>query len=397
MSRPRFFHVDLDAFYASVEQRDNPELKGKPVIIGAAPGSRGVVSACSYEARTFGVHSAMPIAQAVRLCPGGIFLLPRMKRYYEVSQKVMTLLDSFSPQVHQVSVDEAFLDMSGTERLFGGDEAAGRLLKNRVLEETGLVISVGVAANPYLAKLASDFDKPDGLCLVAPGQETAFLDRLELADLWGVGKKTLNRLRDFNIYTIPELRARELVDLESQFGHAGGAYLYRIVRGIDPGIINLEVRSRSLSHETTFEKDVVLREVLENTILELAHQVMFRMMKEKLKSGTVTLKLRLSDFTTTDAQQSLGHYVVSAEELFQYGRALLEKRWDGKSPVRLLGLGFSKVVDEDSGGQGELFEDPFERKKQAEKAVLKIRQKGNPITKAVFLPPGKKDKPPPGN
>ena len=243
MKEKNFFHVDLDAFYASVEQRDNPILKGKPVIIGAKPGTRGVVAACSYEARAFGVHSAMPISEAFRRCPGGTYLRPKMQRYQEVSEEIMKLFESFTPSIQQISIDEAFLDMTGTERLFGSTEEAGRLIKNKVRETTGLVISVGAAANRYVAKLASDFEKPDGLTIVPAGEEEAFIARLKLKDLWGIGTKTLKRLADLNIKTVADLKILDEEGLRAVLGGSSGSYLYKICRGIDPGIMNEEVHS----------------------------------------------------------------------------------------------------------------------------------------------------------
>jgi DNA polymerase-4 len=200
------FHVDLDAFYASVEQIDNPSLQGKAVIVGALPGHRGVVSSCSYEARRFGVRSAMPVSQAARRCPQGVFVPVRMKRYLEVSQAVMRILERFSPDFRQISIDEAFMDMSGTQRLYGAPLATGKTVKEKVRRQTGLTLSIGIAANRYLAKLASEHSKPDGLHFVQPGEEISFLDGLSLGNLWGVGEKTRERLLELNITSVQGLR-----------------------------------------------------------------------------------------------------------------------------------------------------------------------------------------------
>ncbi len=232
---PVVFHVDLDAFYASVEQRDDPRLKGKPVIVGAAPGRRGVVSACSYEARRFGIHSAMAISQAYRRCPQGVFLPVRMERYLEVSRKVMGILGTYTPHMQQISVDEAFLDMTGTERLLGPAIEVGRGLKEEVKRETGLAITVGIGPNKYVAKLATNAGKPDGLTLVTQAEVEAFLDRLALKDLWGIGEKTLARLTELNIVSTAQLREFGSEELARLLGKGTASFLHGVVRGEDPG------------------------------------------------------------------------------------------------------------------------------------------------------------------
>ena len=214
-----FLHVDLDAFFASVEQLDNPELRGKPVIVGAMPGSkRGVVAAASYEARKYGIHSAMPIDRAYRLCPQGIYLRSNMARYREKSYEVMTIFAEFSPDVQQMSIDEAFIDLTGTQRLFGPPEETAMAVKRRVLEATGLTVSVGLASNRYVAKIASGMSKPDGFFHVPTGQEQAFMETLPLHKVWGVGEKLLERLKSHGIHTVSEALALPLPTLERFFG-----------------------------------------------------------------------------------------------------------------------------------------------------------------------------------
>lgn len=377
--------MDMDAFYASVEQHDHPEYQGKPVIIGAKPGSRGVVSACSYEARPFGVRSAMPISEAYRRCPQGVYLPVRMERYHEVSRRIMGLLDRYSPVVHQISVDEAFLDMTGTERLFGPPESAARSLKKLVLSETGLTVSVGVAPNPFLAKLASEFDKPDGLWMVNRGEEEAFLDKLELKDLWGVGKKTQARLNDLNITSIPQLRSMEKELLFAVFGEGAGTFLFNAVRGIDPGTLNLEPKSKSISSEVTFEKDTRDPETFDRVLLDIAHEVFFRLMHEGFSSKTAFVKIRYSDFTSTTIQQTLGHDLQSAEELCSVYRALFTRRYEQGRKLRLLGGGLQHLELSGTRGQIELFEDGYEKKKRVEHAVLDMKLKKLDIHKASLL------------
>ncbi|TFG65046.1 MAG: DNA polymerase IV [Spirochaetales bacterium] len=382
-----FFHVDLDAFYASVEQNDNPALKGKSVIIGARPGTRGVVAACSYEARKFGVRSAMPISQAYRRCPDGVYLLPRMNRYLEVSKQVMTLFESFTPCVRQLSIDEATLDMTGTDRLFGPPRQAAEKIKNHVKKKSGLTLSIGIAGNRYIAKLASEYGKPDGLTEIEPGSEIGFLDRLELKDLWGLGKKTLERLTELNIGTVPQLRSYAPAILKAMLGKACGQYLHDIVRGQDPGIYAEEAKSRSLSSEITFGEDIRDRETIRRVMLDLCHQTMFRLLDEGCSSRTAFLKLRFEDFSTTTAQSTLRHPIHSAEELYETVTGLLDKRWDGNRLIRLIGLGFSSLEKESEKGQQELFEDDMNRQKKVEKTVLALKKKfhAEQVVKASLL------------
>jgi DNA polymerase-4 len=374
------FHVDLDAFYASVEQHDDPSLKGRPVIVGAAPGHRGVVSTCSYEARRFGIHSAMPISQAYRRCPQGVFLPVRMERYMEVSRRIMQILQGFTPHLQQISVDEAFLDMTGTERLLGPPITVGREVKEAVKRETGLTITVGIGPNKYTAKLATNSGKPDGLVMVTKADVEAFLDRLSLKDLWGIGESTLRRLTELNISSISQLRGFGREELSRLLGAGTASFLHEVVRGNDPGIFSEEPKSRSLSSEVTFETD--RKDVLgiERMLLELCHQVVFRMLEEGWKSKTAALKLRFHDFTTITARKTLKHWVSSAEELYAVAKELLHSRWDGSAPIRLIGIGMSSLIPLESKDQLELFTDEFSKKKLVEDAVFKIKRKMGDVT-----------------
>ncbi len=379
-----YFHVDLDAFFASVEQLDHPEYRGKPVIIGAVPGHRGVVAACSYEARAFGVRSAMPISFAVRRCPSAIYLPVRMGRYQEMSRRVMSLFDSYSPEVIQISIDEASLDMTGTQRLLGAPRATGFRLKEQVRSECGLTVSVGIAPNRYLAKLASEVDKPDGLFEVLAGSEIAFIDRLPLCSLWGLGKKTLARLAELGIDTTRGLRETPLETLQAMVGTAGGDYLHKVARGIDPGIYSQERRTHSISNEVTFEEDLREIDQLRTTILELSHQVMFRIKAEGVRPKTVTVKIRYGDFSTTTAQATLGRPITTIDELNLHALELFTARWNGGA-VRLLGVGVSLAEGEAEPLQSELFEDSSERQRRIEQAVFEIQVQGKPVVKASLL------------
>ncbi len=379
------FHVDMDAFYASVEQADHPDLQGKPVIVGADPGKRGVVSACSYEARKFGVHSAMPISQASRLCKDGIFVPVNMKRYQQVSRQIMKIFDDFTPEKTQISIDEAFLDMSGTEKLFGPPENAARRIKERVHAETGLTISIGIAGNRLLAKIASDYDKPDGLVEVKKGEELAFLEKIELKDIWGLGKKTLLNLQDFNITTIRQLRQVNLPMLQKIVGKSGGTFLYNAARGIDPGIYTNETRNSSISSEITFGTDTKDREGIRLILLDLADQIMFRLMEHGYRGKTIFIKIRYSNFKTITAQTTLSHSVRTTDEIYNTALQLFEKKWDHVSTLRLIGLGISSVEKESIPEQIQLFSDSEDQKSKVEKAVLSLRTKGRKITKASLM------------
>ncbi|MFW6213310.1 MAG: DNA polymerase IV [Spirochaetota bacterium] len=392
MSKTVFFHVDMDAFYASVEQNDNPEYRDKPVIVGARPGHRGVVSACSYEARVFGVHSAMPISQAYRLCPTGIFLPVRMERYHQVSTEIMDLLAEFTPELAQMSVDEAFLDLSGTERLFGDPQQVARTIKNSVREKTGLTISVGVAPSRFLAKLASDKNKPDGLCVVKHGEEAEFVARLPLRSLWGVGKKMLATLEARGIHTVTQLREYEKSELASFFGNAAAHYLHSVSRGVDPGLYG-PGKSHSISGERTFSTDVRDPEVIYDALLEIASSCAFRLREENAQSRTATFKLRLSDFTTTTASRTLDHEIMTSEELYEISRGLLEQRWDKHASIRLVGCGFSNVVRGKGSPQGELFSDDDQKSRQVEEAVYRLSKQGLTVKRARLLR-GHKEKSP---
>ncbi|MFW5716269.1 MAG: DNA polymerase IV [Spirochaetota bacterium] len=384
---PVWVHVDMDAFFASVEQNDAPEYRGRPVIVGAQPGHRGVVSACSYEARVFGVHSAMPINQAYRLCPRGVFLPVRMQRYQEISRQIMAILADYTPTLQQMSVDEAFLDLTGTERLLGEPDKIGRAIKQRVREETGLTISVGIAPSRYLAKLASDADKPDGFTVVLPGEEAGFVARLPLRSLWGVGRKMLASLNALGIETVMQLRDYERSELAHYVGHGAAEYLYAVCRGIDPGLYAESRSTHSISGERTFDHDVAAPGALDRVLLEIAHTCMFRLMDEGGHSRTVTLKLRLADFTTYTLRRTLDHEITSADELYRVARELLRTKWDRSSPVRLVGCGLGNVQAGPADAQHDLFDDASERRMKVEQAVYRLSKQGLRVKKARLIDP----------
>ena len=381
-----FFCADMDAFFASVEQHDNPEYKGKPLIVGGIEGHRGVVSACSYEARKYGVHSAMPASTAHKLCPGGIFVPVRMKRYKEVSDHIMEIFTRFAPEVIQNSIDEAFLDMTGTDRLMGAPPEVAAKIKACVKEETGLTVSIGIGGNRYLAKLASDYRKPDGLYQVEKGKEIEFIDSIPLKKLWGIGKSTWTHLEKSGITSAAQIRSLSDKVLEGMFGKGAADFLRAIAYGEDPGICTTEHKSRSISNETTFDQDVGDYAVIKDTLLWLSHQILFRLLKKGWSAKTLALKLRLDNFSTSTIQTTQENAFTSAEEVFQTSLVLLQKKWDRKRNIRLIGLGFQNA-DVTGETQLKLFDDIHEKQNKVEKAVLKLnsRFKGNQVIKAALL------------
>ncbi len=330
-------HADLDAFYASVEVLDDPSLRGRPVIVGGDPSARGVVSAASYEARRFGVHSAMPLRTAVRLCPSGVFLPGRPDRYRELSEQVMGVFRSYTPQVEPISLDEAFLDVTASLAVFGDGEVIARGIKQRILDEVGLVVSVGVATNKLCAKVASDLRKPDALVVVAPGEEAAFLAPLPVSRLWGVGPRSQEALRDFGVTTIGQLASVPEPTLRRRFGQHGADLAAR-ARGLDPSPVVPMQAPKSIGHEHTFEHDVVDRRRLDATLLDLADSVASRLRHNGMSAGAVQLKLRYEGFETLTRQAPLGRQVRESEPLYAAGVALLGRTLVSGRGVRLIGL-----------------------------------------------------------
>ncbi|MGH0054248.1 MAG: DNA polymerase IV [Sphaerochaetaceae bacterium] len=381
---PVIFHVDMDAFYAAVEVLDNPAYAGTCLLIGGKS-SRSVVATASYEARKYGIHSAMPMAKAIKLCPHAVIVPPRMERYSQVSSQVMDILRQFSSDLQQISIDEAFLDMSGTRRLFGIPRQAGMLLKERVKEETGLTISVGIGPSRFVAKMASDYDKPDGLCRVSQGKEIAFIDAVGLQKLWGVGKVTQSSLAKHHIRTTQELRSYAKESLQSLFGKSMGHFLYLACRGIDPGIFSTEAKSHSISSEITFSTDVSSLSILEQTLLSMSHEVMSRALEEKQIGRTVGIKLRLPDFTTYTLQVTPQSTIYSAEQIYHLAKQLLLQKWHEGTPIRLIGVGLYQLYEGTRPLQEELFEDSYQKKRKIEQVVLALQKQGKQVFKAKNL------------
>ena len=354
-------HIDMDAFFAAIEQRDRPELAGKPVIVGALPGGRGVVSTCSYEARKFGVHSAMPISEAYRRCPNGIYLRPDFTRYVEASKNVMEILDQISPVVETVSIDEAYIDITGLQRLWGTPRQIGTRTKRMIREAIDLTASVGIGPNRLVAKIASDLEKPDGLTIVPPEQVLDFLAPLSVGRLRGVGKIMKQRLEELGIHTVEQLRQWSQSDLEKRLGDKSGTGLYNQARGIGSDRIGEHQGRKSISKEVTYGEDVTDQEVLRGTLLELAAGVGRIARREGKKGSVITVKIRLRGFETHTRQKRLPHPTCSDKNIFETGWSLYrESGYRGKS-IRLIGLGISGWEDE-AGRQLDLLakDDPKE-------------------------------------
>ena len=351
-------HCDLDAFYASVEQRDHPEYRGKPVIVGGGPNERGVVSAASYEARAFGVRSAMPLRTAGRLCPQGIFVPGDRERYEEASDSVMALFAERTPLVQPISLDEAFLDVTATEHLFGGAVKIARDLKSDVRAKLGLVLSVGVATNKLCAKIGSDLRKPDGLVIVPPGGEAAFLAPLDLSRLWGVGPRTRELLGAWGLRTIGDLAKTDSAMLEARLGEHGRS-IWERASGIDLDVVEPDMAPKSVGHEHTFDRDTLDMTAVEGTLLRLSEGVGKRLRAQDLRGKTVTLKLRVAPFETRSRQRTLANATDDDLTIYRTGRQLLrealgEDRTAGRaSPVRLVGV---SVTGLETGRQLGLFD-----------------------------------------
>ena len=334
-------HCDMDAFYAAVEERDRPELVGLPVIVGGSPEKRGVVCAANYLARRWGVHSAMPSVTARRLCPKGVFLPPRIAHYAQVSRQVMEIFERFTPLVEPLSLDEAFLDVSGSTRLFGSAVEIGQTIKRQIREELGLIVSIGVAENKFLAKIASDLRKPDGFVVVEPGCAQAFLDPLPIERIWGVGRQGSKAFHQMGIHTIGQLRQWPQEALQSRFG-ASGTEFWLLAQGIDQRPVEPERAVKSISRETTFERDIDDPEVLRAWLMNLTEQVAWRLREQGLRCRTVHLKVRFRDFSTLTRSETLFEPTNLTQELWHSADRMLSCRLPaGYPPLRLLGMGVS--------------------------------------------------------
>lgn len=372
-------HVDMDSFFTAVEVLDNPELAGKPVVVGADPKKglgRGVVSAASYEARRFGLHSAMPISQAYRLCPQGVFLPGRMARYQEVSEQVMSVLSGFTPLIEQISVDEAFLDLTGCQRLLGDPPDIGMKIKKAVRVRTGLTASVGIGPNKLVAKIASDLNKPDGLVVVGGSEAAAFLDPLPLRRLWGIGPKTEGSLKaKYRVSTIGELARIPAESLERHYGLMG-RYLHQRANGIDDDPVGGGEEAKSIGRETTFDADTSDQKILHRTLVHLCDRVAGRLKAAGVKGRTITLKLRYQGFVTHTFRHSMGRPTDLYREILEIAEGLFRANCEIGRKIRLLGVSVSNFGEEDP--VLDLFPkrtEEGERENRVEEAVDKVRRK----------------------
>ncbi len=371
MSRT-IIHVDMDAFYASIEQRDNPSLMGKPVIVGGVTGQRGVVSAASYEARRYGVRSAMPVTRARRLCPHGIFIPGDMEKYHAVSGQLQAVFSSYTPLVESLSLDEAFLDVSASVRLWGSAENIGREIKTRVRHELALTASVGIAPNKFLAKMASDREKPDGFVVVRPGEESDFLRDMPVGAIHGVGRVTARRMSELGLRTIGQLAQMTREELSRIFGKYGER-LHELSRGIDDSEVIPDAEAKSISHELTFDLDIEEKGEIRRTLGVLSDRVGARLRQGDLVARTIGIKVRLADFTTKSRERTLAEPVDTDNVVFSTAWHLFREIPLGGQKVRLLGVAASNL--EPPPGQLSLFGEGQERMRQTMKTIDIIRKR----------------------
>ncbi len=369
-------HIDMDAFYASVEQKDNPEFIGKPVVVGADPKEgrgRGVVSAASYEARKFGIHSAMPISKAYCFCPQAVFLPVRGRRYVEISRRIMDIFHEYSPAVEAISLDEAFLDFTGAERLLGTPKRVAMEIKKRIRDQEGLSASIGIGPNKLIAKIASDMEKPDGLVIVPIKDVESFLKELPVRRIWGIGKKTEHKLHAMGILTIGQMAKLSEETLELVFGKSGLS-MWKCAHGIDDSQVIPFREAKSISNEITFDRDELDQEILFETLLRLSEKVGFRLRKRKLTGKTVTLKIRFEDFSTRITHFTLPKPICNSEDIYSEVRKLYHNIIAKNRPVRLLGVGITQLCSQ-SEHQEELFSESNNKRKHASQAVDQLKKK----------------------
>ncbi|OGW75285.1 MAG: hypothetical protein A2Z72_00970 [Omnitrophica bacterium RBG_13_46_9] len=377
MSKERYIaHVDMDAFFAAIEQRDDPGLRGKPVIVGADPKGgkgRGVVSTCSYEARKFGIHSAMPISIAYRKCAHGIFLPVDAEKYSRVSHKMYDILYDFTPEIEPISIDEAFLDISASHHLFGGPQKLCQSIKSRIKDDIGLTASIGLAPTKMAAKIASDLKKPDGFVEVAEENLLDFLRPLDISKLWGLGAKSERLLRGMNINTVGDLAKMDINELEDLFGK-NGAHFWNLANGIDEREVETACGAKSVSNEVTFDSDTSDKEKIEGALMLLCEKVSSRLRQDGLKGKTITLKIRLQGFYTFTRAVTVEVPNNFADVLYKEAKRLYN-RFDTKGKrVRLVGVRVSNLFP--ASLQNSLFEKYTDKKiENIHKAVDKIKEK----------------------
>jgi len=367
------FHIDLDAFFVSVEQVLNPELKGKPVIVGGDPERRGVVASASYEARPFGIHAGMPSSKARRLCPQAIFIRSHFSLYKDASAKFMRILGDFSPHIEPLGFEEAYLDVTGCEEPYGSPRKLALAIKERINKELKITGSVGIATCKVVAKIASALCKPDGLLEIAPGDEQAFLNPLPIAKLPGVGKKTEQALKDMGITTIGELASLPLDTVKRQFG-ATGAMIHSYARGVDDREVEAPGEAKSISQQLTFARDTLDRNFLEANLHNLCQEVCQELRSQNKRAKCVAIRLRYADFKTITRQVILREASNVTQVIFATAQQLLTKALaQQEKPIRLIGIRISSLVGE--GKQLPMFDSGMEKPEHLDKAIDKIRRK----------------------
>jgi DNA polymerase-4 len=365
-------HVDMDAFYASIEERDRPELIGKPVIVGGTPEGRGVVAAANYVARQYGIHSAMAAVTARRLCPQAICLPPRMQYYAEVSKQIHEIFQRFTPIIEPLSLDEAFLDVRGSEQLFGSSAAIGRRIKADIRQQLRLVASVGVAPVKFVAKIASDLQKPDGFVVVDAKRVQEFLDPLPVSRLWGVGRVAGEVFRKLGIRTIGQLRKLPAVVLVDHFGQSG-EHLWRLAHGLDERQVVPDHQTKSISTETTFAADIQDLEILRAWLIELTDQVASRLRRQGVRGRTVQLKIRFADFKTITRSETLPAPTNTTYEIAEAARQILDTRLPADHlDVRLLGVEVSGFEHSDQSQRLLFDQSEHQKQKQLDAAIDQI-------------------------
>lgn len=371
----RIIHVDMDEFFAAVEKLDRPELRGRCLLIGGDPRGRGVVSTASYEARRFGCRSAMPMSTAIRLCPQAIVLPPRGQRYADVSSQVFDVLAQFTPLVEPLSIDEAFLDVTGCERLLGTAEQIARQIKDRIRSQVGLTASVGLAPNKFLAKLASDLQKPDGLVVIEPARIHDVLDPLPVTKIWGVGPAAAAEMEKIGVRTIGQLRQLSLQRLTRQFGSMGEHY-HRLAGGLDDRDVTPDSQAKSIGQEETFPQDLEDLDELRRVLLGQVEQVARRLRRSQMVARSVHLKIRYGDFTTLSRSSTIEQPTDVTDELWSASRGLLDE-WARTSyrPLRLLGMSASNLAPR-AGRQLSLFEAPeHQRQQRLDQAIDRVTER----------------------
>lgn len=354
----KIIHVDMDAFYASVEQRDHPEYRNRPVVVGGSPQGRGVVAAASYEARKYGIHSAMPASRAIRLCPKAIFVKPRFDVYRKVSKQIRSVFFEYTDLVEPLSLDEAYLDVTSNHINLPSATLIAKQIKKRIKEETGLTASAGVASNKFLAKIASDMDKPDGLFVITPDQSQSFIESLNISEFYGVGKATLKKMESLGIKNGADLKTWNEFDLVKEFGKTGH-HFYRIARGIDNRKVKANRIRKSIGKERTFSDDISDLDWIKDFLRQLSIKISTSMDNMDAAGKTITLKVRYKNFETVTRSHTMAVFTNRAEDLSDVAIRLLDETEAGSREVRLLGISVSSLNLSQGGVIGEQLEIPF--------------------------------------